>query len=409
MSELYPVLPEEYPLWNWDISNGLATRYETQLAYEAIRERKMTRQFNRRVWNDLVLNLYTVLDYMGDEWDDRILRYEDTMMWDDEVLTKERFNSVVVNLERFPIVWYWEIEGDDPGRLGRGYVDKDDEVYGVYMSELTDKYNTLLRLYKLELEFLEICTGVIDVFEHDASMGIASTMNVGVRHSENTSVPDSQLTTRAPQGLKAYPVKQSEYQAPLVIWNIVYCISHISVDTAPKVPLTPRWARRAKSYLRWQWHLFMKARVPTALPTESDIQFGMPYDVDGWAASSQPICSLAVGFFEKYNRCSICNDVSARVREYFNINWTSLATPRSREPKGLVIDDETNVVYLASATHSDVDVRTVSRILVDTNGDATLAIEGGVWAELVDGKLYIRRVYQPAYMEGNTLYIGGNQ
>ena len=48
--------------WSWAESNGLATKEQTEQAYNALVNKDLCSLFNREVWNDLVNLLKSSLD-----------------------------------------------------------------------------------------------------------------------------------------------------------------------------------------------------------------------------------------------------------------------------------------------------------------------------------------------------------
>ena len=48
-----PVLPRDYPLFDWTASNGSATAAQTRKAYTAASEQGQCADFSRYVWNDI--------------------------------------------------------------------------------------------------------------------------------------------------------------------------------------------------------------------------------------------------------------------------------------------------------------------------------------------------------------------
>lgn len=117
-------------LWSWNSSNGVATSDQTKKAYTAITNNGYVRDFNYRVWNDLVskLNEY-IIKYQKSTWNGRILSLTSTKMTEsDKTLTAKRFNSLRDEMNE----WF----GTDYSMVSPG-----DEVKGGYFTEIATKLN----------------------------------------------------------------------------------------------------------------------------------------------------------------------------------------------------------------------------------------------------------------------------
>lgn len=87
-------------LWSWTSSNGSATAYQTQLAYSAITSNGDVKDFNYRVWNDLVDKVKETLDAAGDTWNTKYSTYSNAKLsGSNQILTATKFNSVRYNIE----------------------------------------------------------------------------------------------------------------------------------------------------------------------------------------------------------------------------------------------------------------------------------------------------------------------
>lgn len=120
----------EISLWSWTSSNGVATASQTIKAYTAIKNNGYVRDFNHRVWNDLVskLNEY-IVKYQESTWNGRILSLTATKMTEsDKTLTAKRFNSLRDEMNS----WF---DTDYP------MVSKGDEVIGSYFTEIVERLN----------------------------------------------------------------------------------------------------------------------------------------------------------------------------------------------------------------------------------------------------------------------------
>lgn len=117
-------------LWNWQSSNGEATAGQTQKAYTAITKNGYVRDFNYRVWNDLVnkLNEY-IVKYQESTWNGRILSLTATKMTEsDKTLTAKRFNSLRDEMN----FWF---------NTGYPMVSTGDEVKGSYFTDIATQLN----------------------------------------------------------------------------------------------------------------------------------------------------------------------------------------------------------------------------------------------------------------------------
>lgn len=116
--------------WNWDISNGDASRSETQNAYYAVIRKDKTTNFSYKVWNDLVEKVAEVLEADNLEWNNRFASFYGTKMSAlNKTLTASRFNSL-----RYNIGLHYS--------TGIDTVSKGDIVYGHYFTTLTNCINS---------------------------------------------------------------------------------------------------------------------------------------------------------------------------------------------------------------------------------------------------------------------------
>ena len=125
--------------WDWQSSNGAATKEQTVLAYEAISNQRNTRQFSYLVWNDIVDKANELIVAYNLTWDgdDYATYYETKMSATGEHLTAKQFNALRNNIE---------IVGLHHAKLGYGtgigVVVKDESiVFGEYFLTITDYIN----------------------------------------------------------------------------------------------------------------------------------------------------------------------------------------------------------------------------------------------------------------------------
>lgn len=89
--------------WSWSASNGSASASQTSAAYDAIRYKQDTKNFNHKVWNDLVSKVGDILDAKGLSWDATYATYNNTKATlnanGEYELTAKMFNSLRNNLE----------------------------------------------------------------------------------------------------------------------------------------------------------------------------------------------------------------------------------------------------------------------------------------------------------------------
>lgn len=164
MIERLPLLPPTWSEWNWDESNGTATKMQTNAARYAVERQGLCRDFSRYVWNDIVHLLDLTLKNAGFEWDSKYGTASDCLiaeMYGE--LTAKAFNAVVCNTNKLGIFrWNWERTNNLPGFLGRTYMKgyaecgkSADLLYGWYITELTQKLNHLIEVLKNTAAFSE--------------------------------------------------------------------------------------------------------------------------------------------------------------------------------------------------------------------------------------------------------------
>lgn len=118
--------------WSWNISNGLASAAQTQLAYAAITGQGGLEDFSYLVWNDIVNKTYEVVTDRGGSWNTTYGTLAETRMTAaDKQMTAKRFNAVVWNLAQYvtPLVT----------RKAKG-----DAMLGEYFTLLTDSINNTI-------------------------------------------------------------------------------------------------------------------------------------------------------------------------------------------------------------------------------------------------------------------------
>jgi hypothetical protein len=143
-----PIVPSAVTHWDWEISNGSASAYETEDAFYAVRDRDYTNKFSHNVWNDLVNKVKDVLAEKGMEWDYTWDSYENTRMTISPYeLTAKMFNSLRNNIELVGVeVGIGKITNSTtPDEAEDGTiphpVKKDNIVFGHYFLTLADYIN----------------------------------------------------------------------------------------------------------------------------------------------------------------------------------------------------------------------------------------------------------------------------
>ena len=115
--------------WSWYSSNGSASAWQTQTAFNAIRNKGNLSDFSYLVWNDLVDKVKEVQESKGVNWLSEFASYSATRMsYSDKQLTATRFNSL-----RFNIGAYYS--------TGINTVNKGDIIYGSYFNILANCIN----------------------------------------------------------------------------------------------------------------------------------------------------------------------------------------------------------------------------------------------------------------------------
>ena len=115
--------------WSWYSSNGSASSYQTEKAFNAINNKGSLSDFSYLVWNDLVDKVKEVQEAKGLSWNSKFASYLATRMSSsDRKLTATRFNSF-----RFNIGTYYSTGIND--------VSTGDIVYGSYFNILANCIN----------------------------------------------------------------------------------------------------------------------------------------------------------------------------------------------------------------------------------------------------------------------------
>ena len=123
--------------WQWDESNGIATKEQTLLAFETITSKKSTSLFSYLVWNDMVDKVQNILNKAGLAWNNYFGSIAATKMSEnDKILTAIRFNALRYNI--------------NSNSTGIPTVVKGDKVYGNYFITLTNSINSWIDALGLE-------------------------------------------------------------------------------------------------------------------------------------------------------------------------------------------------------------------------------------------------------------------
>lgn len=157
-------LDREYPLFDWEASNGAATAEQTRTAFWALGNKGECARFSYLVWNDMVDALRALQEALGVRWDSTYATLSGTRMGNgDSALTAARFNAFRRNIDiLWRPGWPWAL-GERPGWLaqppasflgredvyGAAQAGEDaDVVYGWYLLELARKLNILIQLLR---------------------------------------------------------------------------------------------------------------------------------------------------------------------------------------------------------------------------------------------------------------------
>ena len=176
----YLNLRKDYPLWDWTAN---ANRIKS---FNALINKENTANFLKKVWNELVDHLNSVLTEVGLEWDDKYLSLSSTKFvdiiiinWFPLPLTASMFNSVRYNIERvINVNWKWEYDPMYEGYVGRAdYIgastsNNPDTLYASAMLELVRRINVLINALKDADIIVSNSSNVANNSDYDASLEI---------------------------------------------------------------------------------------------------------------------------------------------------------------------------------------------------------------------------------------------
>lgn len=187
-----PVLPEDYPLFDWA---------DWQSSRDALVKGGPTRRFASECWNAIVDTLAEALEAAGLEWapggfEDGRYSYsvEDIKMDKDKRLKSSSMNRMLANIERIiRFGWVWEVDPSFRGYTGFSHFREfpwsagKDKVYPEYIIELVRHLNFML----------EIMRGTAQTQDCEIdSIIAASTVQPGLEKLPSASVePDGRLHT----------------------------------------------------------------------------------------------------------------------------------------------------------------------------------------------------------------------
>lgn len=116
--------------WSWYASNRSATATQTSTARTAVISNGLLTNFSYLVWNDMVDKVMEIRESKGYSWNSNYATYSNTKMSSgSKLLTATRFNSLRYNADT---------------SYARVY--SDDDIYGSYFTDLTDRMNTWIDL-----------------------------------------------------------------------------------------------------------------------------------------------------------------------------------------------------------------------------------------------------------------------
>ena len=148
-----PVLPEDYPLFDWA---------DWQSSRDALVKGGPTRRFASECWNAIVDTLADALEAAGLEWDpggfeDGRYSYsvEDIKMDKDKRLKSSSMNRMLANIEHIiRFGWVWKVDPSFRGYTGFSHFrefpwrDGKDKVYPEYIIELVLRLNFMLEIMR---------------------------------------------------------------------------------------------------------------------------------------------------------------------------------------------------------------------------------------------------------------------
>ena len=208
-----PVLPEDYPLWDWaDWPDSRA----------ALVSGGPTRNFQKECWNAIIDEIVALQEASGVEWvdnhtpifywpDDLKLSAAHPMLWD------TYFNNLRRNFDALAdLGWRWAYDPTFRGYTGslyfagitywRRYPDRADKVYPEYILELVIRLNLII----------EIMRGTAPVLETSVQRLISTTVQPGVtwgkaahadtQHISGTTTQTGVLLGKGIPGVVEYPV-----------------------------------------------------------------------------------------------------------------------------------------------------------------------------------------------------------
>lgn len=146
-SDYITISPALINPWDWSVSNGEASDYQTQNSLNALLSKDgagnyngNTTDFHHKVWNDMVDKIAEILDHSGCTWKNDYATFFNTKMTSaDKKLTAQRFNALVYNMNSyFPFI----ADGCTAARpTGLPIVSKGDPVLAWYFTTIATRAN----------------------------------------------------------------------------------------------------------------------------------------------------------------------------------------------------------------------------------------------------------------------------
>ena len=194
-------LPSSFAAFDWDASNGTATRGQTALAYHTLMYKSLCADFSRLVWNDIVTMTYNLQQQMGLTWDDTYRTYSGTKLWSVyEPFFAKIFNSLILNINSVaPTTWKWQFDKNFDGYIGRDYVqgvteapDNPDTVYASYLLEIVRKLNLLIDICKGDADYAALAAPTKAITDHSAELSGLQTATMAYTGA-HIIVPDASV------------------------------------------------------------------------------------------------------------------------------------------------------------------------------------------------------------------------
>lgn len=165
--ETIPILPEDYPIFNW-------SRFQS--SYNALHEGGEVADFKKEAWNAIVDSISSLVDEVGLQWDDKYASLFLTKVTASYgAFFADQFNSAVANIDNvIRNNWRWSFDRSFRGYIGR-QIFKGDSKYGENADLLYPEYiKELVRWLNVSIEVLRGTAPVKDVFSTSRGYSVAS-------------------------------------------------------------------------------------------------------------------------------------------------------------------------------------------------------------------------------------------